>query len=89
MQCQFLDGHGQLWTVLRRDQLADPSTGKINCTRVIIRRFEKIDGQMEAIFKTIRCAGPVPIENQYEMNRPGRPPRAQRLPFEPATPVGS
>lgn len=87
VQGTFLDGQGRLWTVLGRDQFADPITGRINYTRVLLRRFGKVNGKPEPVYLPIRCGSPEPFENRYEQGRQGRPPRSVRLPFEPATPV--
>ncbi|MFJ9694880.1 hypothetical protein [Kitasatospora sp. NPDC101183] len=63
--------------MLRRTKTADPVSGLINRTEIVISRMGE-DGR--EIRKQYRCAGPVSIENQYEKNRPGRPPRPR---FDP------
>lgn len=81
----FRDKHGRLWTVLGRRRFADPLTGRVRYTEVCIRRFERD----HPVHMTIRCAGPPAMENRYERNRPGRPPKTERLPFQPAALPGS
>ncbi|MER7848467.1 hypothetical protein ABTZ03_31535 [Kitasatospora sp. NPDC096077] len=87
VQGQMKDAQGRIWTVLSRRQLADPTTGVINSTRIVLRRVEEVSGKAMPTFLTIRCAGPPSYENEYERRRETRPPRAERLPFEPARPA--
>lgn len=85
LQEQFRDRFRRVWTVLGRERVADPLTGKVRATTILIRRTEA----GRPVFKTIRCADPLVVENRYEQNRDGRPPASARLPFQPAAPVDS
>ncbi|MFB7675622.1 hypothetical protein ACFC26_29860 [Kitasatospora purpeofusca] len=82
---QFMDGRGQVWTLLSRERSKDPVTDRIQRTTVLLRRIE--DGQ--AVYKTIHCANEPSTENPYERNRPDRPPASARLPFQAKTSPGT
>ncbi|GAA3004945.1 hypothetical protein GCM10010519_40970 [Streptomyces lactacystinicus] len=67
----FHDGRNRRWTVVRRDQAADPVTGQIGNTTIKIRRIEN----GEPVDLSFTCAGPLKVETRYEKNRLHRPPR--------------
>ncbi|MFI8084309.1 hypothetical protein ACIF6L_26335 [Kitasatospora sp. NPDC086009] len=85
LQEQFRDRYRRVWTVLGRERAADPVSGRVRATTVMLRRMEA----GRPVFKTIRCADAPVTENRYEQNRDGRPPAFLRLPRQPATPVDS
>nr|BFD90785.1 hypothetical protein KitaXyl93_21450 [Kitasatospora sp. Xyl93] len=69
----FLDGQLRRWTVVSRNQSADPVTGTIKNTTIVI---ELVTASVP-VRRTYTCAGPVKVENRYDRQRPGKPPRAR------------
>ncbi|MFB7377954.1 hypothetical protein ACFC6U_13330 [Kitasatospora purpeofusca] len=82
---QFTDGHGRVWTLLKRTRHGDPTGIRVQRTTVLLRRIEH--GQ--TVYKTFHCAAAPVVENQYERNRVDRPPASARLPFQTKKPTGA
>lgn len=70
----FLDSQLRRWAVTGRKQIADPVTGLIRNTTLVIRRVTA----GTPVERTYTCAGPVQTETHYEKNRPHRPPTRVR-----------
>ncbi|MGW3073518.1 hypothetical protein [Kitasatospora sp. NPDC001132] len=71
----FLDGQLRRWMVVGRSQVADPVTGAIRNTTIVIQRVTA----GEPVERTFTCAGPVKVENRYDSRRLHRPPTRVRI----------
>ncbi len=60
--------------VEQRTKFADPLSGQIRYTTIVISRTDE-NGQ--TVRRKYRCKGPIRIENQYERARADRPPRTR------------
>ncbi|WP_371517974.1 hypothetical protein [Kitasatospora sp. NBC_01300] len=86
LQGWYLHTDGREGVFVRRRRVLDADS-KVTLRTEVAFRSHNAHGQ--PVYWALKCAGPLHVENEYERARTSRPPASARLPFQPATSVGS